>query len=85
MAFEIDGFEAVEERTSLPHENISRKNLTGQNLTTRPYSKLNDLKPGYLEKITMEEIQREFQKNYLKTKVLSLQYQFTLSCLSGHF
>ena len=86
LAFEIDDFEAVEEQTSRTHEDIPRKN-PGKNLTAKPYSKLNDLmafptvsfnpKPGYLEKITMEEIQMEFQKNYLKTKVLSRQYQFS--------
>ena len=83
MAFEIDDFETVEEQKSIEHENIPRKYLTGQNLTAKPYSKLNDLmafladvfnyKPGYSERTMMEEIQTEFQKNHMKTKVLSRQ------------
>ena len=87
LAFEIDDFETVEEQKSMTHENIPRKHLTGQNLTSKPYNKLNDLmafladafnyKPGYSEITMMEEIQTEFQKNYVKTKVLSRQYQFS--------
>ena len=66
LAFEIDDFEDVKEKT-ISREHIQLQNLKRQNLTN-----------GYSERTMMEEIQTEFQKSYLKTKVLSRQYQFTL-------
>ena len=76
LAFEIDDFEDVKEK-QMSCEHIQLQNLKRQNLTAKSHSKIGGAN-GYSERTIMEEIQKEFQKSYLKTKVLSRQYQFTL-------